>query len=143
MEPILITSSVLFGKEVISQTITNTAKNLLYSVNDLLQNEHFIFKKILDDYDLNFKIEIITNYIEGLSIEELDKPAIKSCIKYLEEILVKIKKEVDNIKNEISVYNLLWFNRFRTPTYKILILNLKNDITILSNRFDILTKIKN
>ena len=143
MEPIIISSSVLLGKEVVSQTVNSTARNLLLSVNDLLENEQFIFKKILDEYDLNFKIDIITNYIHNLSEVQLKNSAIKACIKYLENILVKIKKEVDNINKEITEHNSLWFNRFRTPNYKLLILNLKNDINILSERFDILTKIKN
>jgi len=143
MEPILITSSVLLGKEVVSQTVNNTARNLLLSVNDLLENEQFIFKKILDEYDLNFKIEIITNYIHNLSEVQLKNSGIKTCIKYLENILIKIKQEVDNINKEITEHNSLWFNRFRIPCYKQLIINLKNDINILSERFDILTKIKN
>ena len=59
------------------------------------------------------------------------------------EVLEKISNEIKLIEEKIKLHKELWFHRFRTPEYKILLINLETDIRILSERFDLLIKIKN
>ena len=145
MEPIIFTSSLLFGREVVGQTITNSTKTILSSVSSILEDEDFLFKKILKDYDLTHKVEIITCYVKKISEDEkiFENNAIKLSINNILEILKKISSEVEIIKKKIKEHNTLWLHRFRTPEYKILLINLESDIKILTNRFDLLIKIKN
>ena len=97
------------------------------------------------DYDLVSKVKIIDSYINEIMCvdNDLTKQAIKLCIQGISEILIKIDKEVQTIKEKIKEHTELWFHRFRTPEYKGLLINLENDIRILSERFDLLIKIKN
>ena len=147
MEPIFITSSFLFGREVMTQTVTNSTKTILGGVSSILEDEDFAFKKILIEYDLVTKVNVIDNYIKEIDdkVENniLTNKAIKICIKSISDILIKIDKEIQCIKEKIKVHKELWFHRFRTPEYKILLINLESDIRILSERFDMLIKIKN
>lgn len=144
MEPLLLTSSFILGREIMTQTVTNSTKNILGGVTSILEDEGFLFKKILKDYDLVSKVEVINSYLNDLSNEEIfNKNAIKISIKKVLEILDKISNEIKLIEVKIKHHKKLWFHKFRTPEYKILLINLENDIRILTERFDLLIKIKN
>lgn len=145
MEPILFTSSFIFGREVMTQTVTSSTRTILGGVSSILEDEDFAFKKILKDYDLTSKVGVINSYLNELSKNEelFKKEAIQLAIKNVMEVLEKISNEIKLIEEKIKVHKELWFHRFRTPEYKILLMNLESDIRILSERFDLLIKIKN
>ena len=145
MEPLLVTSSFIFGREVMTQTVTSSTKTILGGVSSILEDEDFAFKKILKDYDLTSKVGVINSYLNELSKDEelFKKEAIQLAIKNVMEVLEKISNEIKLIEEKIKVHKELWFHRFRTPEYKILLINLETDIRILSERFDLLIKIKN
>ena len=144
MEPLLLTSSFIFGREIMTQTVTSSTKNILGGVSSILEDEGFLFKRILKDYDLVSKVEVINSYLNELSNEEVfKKKAIKIAIKNVLEILDKISNEIKLIELKIKHHKKLWFHKFRTPEYKFLLINLENDIRILTERFDLLIKIKN
>lgn len=145
MEPIIITSSFLFGREVMSQTLTNSTKSILSSVTSILDDEDFYFKKILIDYDLISKVNIINSYISNITSnkELFDNETIKLSIKNVSDILETIENEIKTIKKKIEEHRNLWFHRFRTPEYKKLLIELERHIKILDQRFELLIKIKN
>ena len=145
MEPLLVTSSFIFGREVMTQTVTNSTKSILGGVSSILEDEDFVFKKILKEYDLISKVGVINSYLSELSKDEelFKKEAIQLAIKNVMEILEKISKEIKLIEEKIKIHKDLWFHRVRTPEYKQLLINLESDIRILSERFDLLIKIKN
>ena len=145
MEPLLVTSSFIFGREVMTQTVTGSTKTILGGVSSILEDEDFAFKRILKDYDLTSKVSVINVYLNELSKDEelFKKGAIQLAIKNVMEILEKISNEIKLIEEKIKIHKDLWFHRFRTPEYKTLLINLETDIRILSERFDLLIKIKN
>lgn len=102
MEPIIITSSFLFGREVMSQTLTNSTKSILSSVTSILDDEDFYFKKILIDYDLISKVNIISSYISNITSnkELFDNETIKLSIKNVSDILETIENEIKTIKKK-------------------------------------------
>jgi len=145
MEPLLVTSSFIFGREVMTQTVTGSTKTILGGVSSILEDEDFAFKRILKDYDLTSKVSVINVYLNELSKDEelFKKGAIQLAIKNVMEILEKISNEIKLIEEKIKIHKDLWFHRFRTPEYKTILINLETDIRILSERFDLLIKIKN
>lgn len=145
MEPIFITSSFLFGREVMSQTLTNSTKSILSSVTSILDDEDFYFKKILIDYDLISKVNIISSYISNITSnkELFENETIKLSIKNVNDILEIIENEIKTIKKKIEEHRNLWLHRFRTPEYKKFLIELERHIKILDQRFDLLIKIKN
>ena len=145
MEPIFITSSFLFGREVMSQTLTNSTKSILSSVTSILDDEDFYFKKILIDYDLISKVNIISSYISNITLnkELFENETIKLSIKNVNDILEIIENEIKIIKKKIEEHRELWLHRFRTPEYKKLLIELERHIKILDQRFELLIKIKN
>ena len=143
MEPLIIASSLLFGREVVSQTISSSTKNILTGVTSILDDEDFIFNKILNECDLISKVEIINSYVQELHNDASDfNESTKIALKHIEDILKKIENEIEEIKKQIKEHQELWFHRFRTPCYKSLLDNLLVHIRVLDERFNLLIKIK-
>lgn len=144
MEPLILASSLLFGREVVSQTISSSTKNILTGVSSILDDEDFIFNKLINDCDLISKVEIINSYIQELHDNASDfNESTKIALKHIEDILKKIENEIEEIKKQIVEHQQLWFHRFRTPCYKSLLDNLLVHIKVLDERFNLLIKIKN
>lgn len=144
MEPLIIASSLLFGKEVVSQTISSSTKNILCGVNTILEDEDFAFKKMINEFDLTSRVEIINSYIQELHENEtIFNESTKIALKYIEDVIKKIENEVTEIKLQIRVHKELWLHRFRSPSYKYLLENLIVHIRVLDERFNLLMKIKN
>mgnify|MGYP005645602901 CR=1 FL=1 len=144
MEPLLIASSLLFGREVVAQTISGSAKNILSGVSSIIDDEDFVFTQILNKCDLISKVEIINSYVQELHEDASDfNESTKIALKHIEDILKKIENEIDEIKKQIKTHQELWFHRFRTPSYKNLLDNLLIHIKVLDDRFNLLIKIKN
>lgn len=143
MEPLILASSLLFGREVVSQTISSSTKNILTGVTSILDDEDFIFNKILNECDLISKVEIINSYVQELHNDASDfNESTKIALKHIEDILKKIENEIEEIKKQIKQHQELWFHRFRTPCYKSLLDNLLVHIRVLDERFNLLIKIK-
>jgi hypothetical protein len=138
IEPLLISSTVLLGKEFVNQTITKTTNNI-YTGIDVILDKHFEFKTLLEDLDINTKLDIINTFV--CNLKEDTKTYSKTILKtldYLIDIFKKIEREIDKIKVEIEEHNQRWFRVFITPKYKNSINNLIKLLKILDNRFDIL-----
>ena len=144
MEPLIIASSLLFGREVVSQTISSSTKNILTGVTSILDDEDFVFNRILNECDLISKVEIINSYVQELHNDASDfNESTKIALKHIEDILKKIENEIEEIKKQIKDHQELWFHKFRTPSYKSLLDNLLIHIKVLDERFNLLIKIKN
>tara|TARA_B110001450_G_C17611239_1_gene477379 strand:+ start:107 stop:550 length:444 start_codon:yes stop_codon:yes gene_type:complete len=139
IEPLLISSSVLLGKEFVNQTITKTTNNIYGNIDAIIIDSSFEFKNLLDDLDITTKLDIINSFICNLKEDnKIYSKTILKTLDYLIDIFKKIEKELDNIKLEITEHKKKWFHTFRTPKYKSLIHNLIKHLKILDNRFDTL-----
>jgi len=139
IEPLLISSSVLLGKEFVNQTITKTTNNIYGNIDAIIIDSSFEFKNLLDDLDITTKLDIINSFICNLKEDnKIYSKTILKTLDYLIDIFKKIEKELDNIKLEITEHKKKWFHTFITPKYKSLIHNLIKHLKILDNRFDTL-----
>ena len=139
IEPLLISSSVLLGKEFVNQTITKTTNNIYGNIDAIIIDSSFEFKNLLDDLDITTKLDIINSFICNLKEDnKIYSKTILKTLDYLIDIFKKIEKELDNIKLEITEHKKKWFYTFRTAKYRPLIHNLIKHLKILDNRFDTL-----
>ena len=142
IEPLLITSSLLLGKEVFTHTITNTTNNIYIGIEKLLKNDNIEFKKICDDLDITIKLDIINTFIIDIhDSEKIFNKSIKKTFKYLEQILKTIELEIKNINNELLFYETIWFRTFRKCSYTSMVANLVKHVHILNQRFELLLKL--
>ena len=142
IEPLIISSSLLLGKEVLTHTITTSTKNICNGINSILLNRHFEFKKILNNLDINTKLDIIEQFIKDINYTSLSQSSIK-ILKYLKENIILINNEIVNINNEILNHKTKWFSSLRTSNCHEMIINLTYHVQILDDRFNLLIKLIN
>ena len=144
IEPLLITSSLLIGKEVMTQTITTSTKNIYSGIEKIITNENTEFNQVLDKLDINTKLDIINSFIKEMECSnKLFSDTTRKALKYIENILKIIEVEISNINLEIEDHKKKWFNRFRTSNCREMINNLVNHVKILDDRFELLIKFIN
>ena len=136
----LIVSS-LIKKELISQTISESTKNIVYNLGNLMKDE-FEFKNIIEELDLMSKIDIINSLINDIDSKNIND-IIHKVIHYLHMIIDTIKQEIEEIKKEIKEHKELWFHNFRTANYKVKIERLIKHNQILDKRLDLFIKVYN
>lgn len=136
----LIVSS-LIKKELISQTISESTKNIVYNLGNLMKDE-FEFKNIIEELDLMSKIDIINSLINDIDSKNINE-IIHKVIHYLHMIIDLIKQEIEEIKKEIKEHKELWFHNFRTANYKVKIERLIKHNQILDKRLDLFIKVYN
>ena len=136
----LIVSS-LIKKELISQTISESTKNIVYNLGNLMKDE-FEFKNIIEELDLMSKIDIINSLINDIDSKNIND-IIHKVIHYLHMIIDTIKQEIEEIKKEIKEHKELWFHNFRTANYKAKIERLIKDNQILDKRLDLFINVYN
>ena len=142
MEPLLVTSSALLGREFLVQTVTKTTSNIYSSIESIMSSDDLYFKNFLEKTDINIKLNIIHKVIDDLNnsnftYEKL-KDSIDLTLKYLSDILKKIEKEIDSINLEIDNHKKKWLYKFRRPSYDSMITNLGLHLNILDKRFNLL-----
>ena len=144
IEPLLITSSLLIGKEVMTQTITTSTKNIYSGIEKIITNENTEFNLILDKLDINTKLDIINSFIKEMeNSNKLFSETTRKALKYIENILKIIEVEISNINLEIEEHKQKWFNRIRRSNCREMINNLVNHVKILDDRFELLIKFIN
>ena len=142
IEPILITSSLFLGKEMFTTTVTNTTKNIYNGIEKIILNDNTHFKKILDNLDINTKLDIIHTFIIDIHKDnKLFNDTLTKTFNYLEIILKTIETEIENINSELENHYKKWFHRYRSSNCELLLNNLINHVKILDKRFNLLIKL--
>jgi hypothetical protein len=142
IEPILFSSSLLIGKEMFTQTITTTTKNIYNGIDKILLNDNLQFKELLEDLDITIKLDIINTFILDIhSNNKIFNESVSKTFKYLEEILKTIELEIENINNDIIKHNEKWFSKFRVSNSSYMLQKLVKHIQILDDRFELLMKL--
>lgn len=142
IEPLIISSSFLLGKDLATKAISNTSNNIFKELNSLNADGDFVFKSLLEELDINSKLDIINSFVKEIE-PETHNDTIKKSLKYLHEILEKINLEIETIRKEIEEHKQKFFYYFRTPNYKNTLQKLKLHIKIFDDRFNLLIKLIN
>ena len=142
IEPLLISSSLLLGKEMVTQTITKTSKNIYCGLESILKNDNLEFNLVLEKLDINTKLDLINTFInEANDNQKLFSETINKALCYINKILKTIENEIKNINLEITEHDKKWLSKFRVSNCNSMIENLINHIKILDERFNLLIKL--
>jgi len=142
LEPLIVTSSLLIGKEMFTQTITNTTKNIYNGIDKVLLNDNIQFKELLDELDINTKLDIINSFIIDIHKEQkIFNDTLNKTFQYLENSLKTINNEIKSIDKELNDHKLKWFSKIRSSKYPTMLNNLIKHMKILDERFNLLIKL--
>lgn len=138
----LILTSEIIGKEIIGET-SKGIFGLLTGINEFNIPYINIFLEDLDIYKIVELVESLFNEMnnEHHTIEHI--PAQILAYKNLHEINLKIKKELEILKENIELSKDYWFKYFRTPPYHDNLENLRRYKRILDSRLDIVLRLQN
>ena len=138
----LILTSEIIGKEIIGET-SKGIFGLLTGINEFNIPYINTFLEDLDIYKIVELVESLFNEMnnEHHTIEHI--PAQILAYKNLHEINLKIKKELEILKENIELSKDYWFKFFRTPPYHDNLENLKRYKKILDSRLDIVLRLQN
>lgn len=128
------------GTNIIIGTITTTTSSIGSMIKYLTTNKQpgiCDVTNILCEIDLEFTIDIIQQLVK----EQDDKPlneSVKHALLGVSEILEKINKELDSIKQAIDYHNTKYFNGWRSFSWSGNTALLKNHNDILKHRYSLL-----
>lgn len=138
----LIFTSEIIGKEIIGET-SKGIFGLLTGINEF--NIPHV-NTILEELDIYKIVEIVESLFEEINkgqhtIEYI--PAQIMAYKNLHEINVKIKEELESLKENIELSKQYWFTYFRTAPYHGNLINLKRFKKILDSRLELVFRLQN
>ena len=142
MSSIVAVSSLIFGKQIVVQTISSTSSSIISTIKTISDNYDNETKELFSRLDIKFKLEIITKYIESIEFNKhLDNRSIDVCVDYIKEILIMIENEVNNLDKEIEIYKKRWIGNLSSRSFKTQFTNIESHVNILEQRFNTLIKI--
>jgi hypothetical protein len=131
----------IIGKELVVKAFSETSFSIYNSIHDLQKYNHYDFKTLIEQLDIQSKIEIINLYIKEKEEAGLLTESIKKAIESLLTIIKKINSEIQEIKEEINNHKLKWFHSYRSPNIRDKISNLVNHSIVFEKRMDLLLKL--
>ena len=131
----------IIGKEIVVKAFSETSFSIYNSLHDLQTYNHYDFKTLIEQLDIQSKIEIINLYVKEKEETEMLSESIKKAIDSLLTIIKKINYEIQEIKDEINNHKFKWFYSFRSPDIRDKINNLVNHSIVFEKRMDLLLKL--
>ena len=124
---------------VSAEVVSNTMKNIHDAINGIHENDVPHIIELLEKLDLKKKIEITQSLFK--ENKNIKNDTLKIALNNLHEITIKIKKELEEINNDIEYSKTLYFQSFRTMPYVEKLDKLKNHNDLLDNRLDLTIKL--
>ena len=131
----------LLGREVISKSVSEITSKTYNNIYNLLNNNEFIFKDLLEEMDITVKIQVIDKMITELDSKKGLSESIHICLINLHNIIEKINNEIIEIEKSINDFDKIWFKFLYTNPSLKLISNLRKHTKIMDERLDILVKL--
>ena len=135
LPPLLITSELIKN-----EIIHDTAKEIYSFYLVFIHNEPTL-NNALEELDIVKKIELIEMIFSQYINDPLNNETLVLSLNNLHDISIKIRKELEEIKNDLKEYEKIYFKWFRQFLINKLE-NLKRHCRILNERLDLFTKLK-
>ena len=128
----------LIGNEIIK----DTTKNIYTLITNINNNNVKYVNDIIDDLDIVKNIEIVDTLFEHNKSIILTSPQ-KTALNNLHDISIIIKKELNEINNDLEYLQTIYFSYLRPCPYKSKLINLQKHSNKLNKRFDLVIKLLN
>ena len=128
--------------------IIKTSQRIISLIEEMSNNGDALFLRFINDTDIYVRLDIIEALMKDIdthvnSISPILSSTVEIALKHLHKIVEVIENELQNLKDEVLLYNLSYMSYFKSFNYSSQIFILKNNITIMEKRFNTLLTILN
>lgn len=128
--------------------IIKTSKSIFSLVEEMSHNGDALFNNFVDQTDIYVRLDVIEALVTDVkshvsSISPILSKTVEISLKHLQKIVTTIENELQNLKDEVELYNLSYMSYIRSFDYRNKILILRNHIDTMESRLNTLITILN
>jgi methyl-accepting chemotaxis protein len=119
---------------------SNLTYQLLQSTYQTLKSfatkNHYQINEVVEEYDLYTRLELIESLVHEISTKEVKfQDTTQKIIKKINEVLEQIQGILKQIQDKIDRHNQKYLASYRTLNYDASILQLKKQIQLMNQRY--------
>jgi|TARA_Y100001949_G_scaffold167631_1_gene165499 hypothetical protein len=133
---------------LIFDAIIKTSQRVFFLVEEMSINGDSLFNQFVNETDIYARLDVIEAlmkdiYNHGSSISPILSKTVEISLEHVEKIVKIIENELQNLKDEVELYNLSYMSYIKSFDYSNKINILKKHITTMESRLNTLITILN
>jgi len=128
--------------------IIKTSQRVISLIEEMSNNGDALFNKFINQTDIYVRLDVIEALMTDIeshesSISPILSKTVEISLKHLQKIVEIIENELQNLKDEVELYNLSYMSYIRSFDYNNRIIILSSHITTMESRLNTLITILN
>ncbi len=128
--------------------IIKTSQRVISLIEEMSNNGNALFNKFINQTDIYVRLDVIEALMADIeshesSISPILSKTVEISLKHLQKIVETIENELQNLKDEVELYNLSYMSYIRSFDYNNRIIILSSHITTMESRLNTLITILN
>jgi hypothetical protein len=128
--------------------IIKTSQRVMSLIEEMSNNGDALFNKFINQTDIYVRLDVIEALMTDIeshesSISPILSKTVEISLKHLQKIVEIIENELQNLKDEVELYNLSYMSYIRIFDYNNRIIILSSHITTMESRINTLITILN
>jgi hypothetical protein len=128
--------------------IIKTSQRVMSLIEEMSNNGDALFNKFINQTDIYVRLDVIEALMTDIeshesSISPILSKTVEISLKHLQKIVEIIENELQNLKDEVELYNLSYMSYIRSFDYNNRIIILSSHITTMESRLNTLITILN
>jgi hypothetical protein len=128
--------------------IIKTSQRVMSLIEEMSNNGDALFNKFINQTDIYVRLDVIEALMTDIeshesSISPILSKTVEISLKHLQKIVEIIENELQNLKDEVELYNLSYMSYIRIFDYNNRIIILSSHITTMESRLNTLITILN
>lgn len=133
---------------LIFDAIIKTSQRVFFLVEEMSINGDSLFNQFVNETDIYARLDVIEAlmkdiYNHGSSISPILSKTVEISLEHVKKIVKIIENELQNLKDEVELYNLSYMSYIKSFDYSNKINILKKHITTMESRLNTLITILN
>ena len=128
--------------------IIKTSQRVMSFIEEMSNNGDALFNKFINQTDIYVRLDVIEALMTDIeshesSISPILSKTVEISLKHLQKIVEIIENELQNLKDEVELYNLSYMSYIKSFDYNNRIIILSSHITTMESRLNTLITILN
>jgi hypothetical protein len=128
--------------------IIKTSQRVFSLIEEMSHNGDALFNKFINQTDIYVRLDVIESLMTDVkshesSISPILSKTVEISLKHLQKIVSTIENELQNLKDEVELYNLSYMSYIKSFDYNNRIMILRSHVTTMESRLNTLITILN